>query len=481
MTLYNSLSRSKEKFIPLNPPKVSLYACGPTVYDYSHIGHARKYVNDDILRRTLEFLGYNITHVQNITDVGHLVSDADEGEDKLEKGARKYGKAVEEVAEHFTVDHFESLAALNILKPSISPKASDHIREQVDLIKRLVRHGCAYDTPEAVYFDVSTYDKYENLFGQTLEDKIQGARDAVNTDTSKRHPADFALWIKRVGPYESHIMHWDSPWGDGFPGWHIECSAMAMKYLGETIDIHTGGIDHLSIHHPNEIAQSECATGQPFVRFWVHHEFLLVDGKKMSKSLGNVYRVRDIKERGYEPLALRYLFLGTHYRKPQNFTWEALGAASKALIRIRTKVNQLDDSELVTVNQEDPLLEGFIHAMCDDLNTPEALRYVWEILEYHTVSDGEKISALKQCDRILGLDLLQSPQLVITVETDIKALTYPEEVIMRLESAQEMADEREIARANGDFKRADSLRDKITDFGFTLEDTTDGYRINVDL
>src|SRR3990167_5528692 len=259
-----------------------MYTCGPTVYDYAHIGHARKYVYDDLLRRVLSANGLEVMHVQNVTDVGHLVSDADEGEDKLEKGAREMKRTVWEAAEFFTRDFYKMADSMNILRPTITARATDHIKEQTDLI-------------------------------QKLADKQVAVREEVKTGEHKRHPADFALWFKRVGRFADHQMHWESPWGDGFPGWHIECSAMSMKYLGESFDIHTGGEDHLPVHHPNEIAQAEAATGKLLARYWVHNAFLLIDGQKMSKSLGNLFRVEDVVEKGFSPLALRYLYLTAHY------------------------------------------------------------------------------------------------------------------------------------------------------------------------
>ncbi len=331
--IFNSLSKELEELEPIEKGKVGMYACGPTVYDYAHIGHGRKYINDDVLRRFLEVIEeLKVTHVQNVTDVGHLVSDGDEGEDKMEKGARKSGKTVWEVAEMYTESFNETMKSLNILPPTVQCKATDHIKEQIALIEKILENGYGYDTPEAVYFDVTKFEGYGLLFTQSITDQMVGAREEVETGEFKKNPADFVLWFKRVGKFENHTMHWASPWGDGFPGWHIECSAMSMKYLGDQIDIHTGGEDHLNIHHPNEIAQSEAASGKkPFVKYWFHSYFLMVDGKKMSKSLGNYYRVEDVMAKGFSPLSLRYYYLTTHYRKQMNFTWDGIAAADKAL------------------------------------------------------------------------------------------------------------------------------------------------------
>lgn len=455
--LYNTLSRNIEEFTPIHPPNVGLYACGMTVYDFAHIGHGRKYVGDDILRRILEYHGYTVTHVQNVTDVGHLSSDADSGEDKLEKGALKFGKTVWEVAEFFTKNFYDSMAYLNILPPTVICKATDHIPEQIDLVRRLMEKGLAYDTPEAVYFDVSAFPKYSSLFGQDLESKKTGVRSEVETGSYKRHPADFVLWFKRVGRFASHTMHWESPWGDGFPGWHVECSAMSMKYLGAQFDIHTGGIDHVSVHHPNEIAQSEGATGkEPFVRFWVHQAFLMVDGKKMSKSLGNLYTVSDVLDKGYDPLSLRYLYLTSHYRKPLNFTWEALTGAARSLSELRSLYKEVSKTgrSIGDITQH-PLLQEFLDAVDSDLNMPQALAVVWKTARSHE-PDDTKFSLLSEYDRILGLDLAK--------QEEGSKEEIPEEI-------KHLLGERSKARAQKDFSRADELRIRIEEAGYTIEDS----------
>ena len=408
--LYNSLTKQKELFTPFTKSEVKLYTCGITAYDYAHIGNGRKYVMDDVLRRTLAFNGYNVNHVQNVTDVGHLVSDADEGEDKLEKGAKKQGKTVWEVAEFFGNNFYEMMDKLNNLRPSTICKATDHIQEQIELIEKLFKNGYAYDTEEAVYFDVSKFEDYGKLFGQKLEDKKLAVREEVKTDVNKRNNSDFALWFKRVGKFSDHVMHWESPWGDGFPGWHIECSAMSIKYLGDQMDIHTGGEDHLSIHHPNEIAQSEGATGKkPFSRFWMHVAFLAVDGKKMSKSLGNFYNIQDILDKGFDPLALRYLYLGAHYKKPMNFTWQALESASKGLNNLKLKVRSLKTSERTVLSEEkDNKIQGFRDqfnlAINDDLNTSKALAVLFEMLKSNIPSE-DKYDLAISFDEVLGLNL----------------------------------------------------------------------------
>lgn len=429
-----------------------MYTCGMTVYDYAHIGHGRKYVNDDILRRTLTVFGYKVTHVQNVTDVGHLVSDADEGEDKLEKGARKTGRTVWEVADFFTKHFYDSMNKLNILRPNIICKATEHIAEQIELVKKLMDKGFAYETPEAVYFDVVKFPRYSGLFGQRLEEKKVAARSEIEKGEYKKNPVDFALWFKRVGRFANHTMHWASPWGDGFPGWHIECSAMSMKYLGEQFDLHTGGEDHLSIHHPNEIAQSEAATGKsPFVKYWLHTAFLMVDGKKMSKSLGNFYTLEDIQKRDFDPLALRYLYLTAHYRDPLNFTWESLRAAQSALENLRLIVSGLRKRGRKEANQ---YKEKFTKALADDLNTSRALAVVWEMLR-SKISDGEKLALMMDFDRILGLGL-------------DKVSRFPKAKIPK--KIKILIAKREVLRKEGKFAEADKIREEISRLGFRIGD-----------
>ncbi|HVZ12649.1 MAG TPA: cysteine--tRNA ligase, partial [Patescibacteria group bacterium] len=319
MKLYNTLGRQIQEFDPINPPHVGVYTCGPTVYDYAHIGHLRKYINDDVLVRLLSANNYEVKHVMNVTDVGHLSSDADAGEDKLEKGAKKLGKDVLGVARMFEDDFFKSLHFVNIKKPTIVARATEHIDDQIALIETLVEKGFTYQTDQAIYFDVSKFPDYTKLSEQDLDDQKVGARSDVVVDHEKKNPQDFALWFFTVGRFESHALRWNSPWGEGFPGWHIECSAMSMKYLGLSVDIHTGGIDHVPVHHTNEIAQSEAATGVQFVKYWIHSAFLMVEGEKMSKSLGNFYRITDLVQKGFNPLAFRYLVFQTHYRSEMNF------------------------------------------------------------------------------------------------------------------------------------------------------------------
>lgn len=466
MKIFNTLSRQVEEFIPLKPPKVGMYACGVTVYDYAHIGHGRKYVNDDLLRRLLVYNGYEVTHVQNVTDVGHLVSDADEGEDKIEKGALKSGKSVWDTAEMFIKGFYETMDLLNILRPDVVCRATEHIPEQIELIKKLVDKGFAYDTAEAVYFDISKFPRYGELSGQRLEDKLVGARDEVRLGEHKKHAADFALWFKLVGRFENHVMRWNSPWGLGFPGWHIECSAMSMKYLGESFDIHTGGEDHIPVHHTNEIAQSEAATGKPFVKYWVHTAFLMVDGQKMSKSLGNVFRVQDVTEKGFSPMALRYLYMSAHYRTPLNFTWSSVAAAQSAYDKLRSFVidvrsKRLEVSRTELSREKLKKLESYKSrweaAVNDDMNFSQALAVVWELVKSN-IPDYDKLDQLLDWDQVMGFNL-----------AGLAEEKVPSQI-------KDIATQREMLRKAGQFVQADEKRLEIEKLGWIIEDTPMGVK-----
>ncbi|MBP9815889.1 cysteine--tRNA ligase [Candidatus Woesebacteria bacterium] len=465
MKLFNTLSRTIEDFNPLNEKEVTIYSCGPTVYDYTHLGHLRTFINTDILKRTLLAEGKIVKHVMNITDVGHLVGDDgdDTGEDKMDKGARKYGKTIDEVVTFFTDFFMMSLLKANIALPDRFPKASQHIDEMIALNKKLQEKGFTYETEEGLYFDTSKFPTYGQLSGQKLEDKQQ-MREDVHTDPNKKHPADFALWLKRVGRFKDHTLHWESPWGDGFPGWHIECSAMSMKYLGETIDIHSGGIDHISVHHENEIAQSEAATGKKFVNYWYHCEFLMIEGQKMSKSLENLLTIEDIEKKGFEPAALRLLFLQTHYRQEMNFTWDALQASQNALKRLREAVQQArSQTQRSQISAEKTgtteMLSGkFFDALSQDLQTPQAVAVLWEVLKSNVPSE-DKYDLIMEFDRVLGLGLDK-------VETKVDA-AIPEKV-------QKLLDERNVARKEKNYGESDRLRIEIEKEGYIVLDTNEG-------
>lgn len=460
MKLYNTLSRKVEEFKPIKPPAVGIYSCGLTVYDYMHIGHARTFVFADGLRRGLEYLGYKVKHVRNITDVGHLVSDADTGEDKMEKAAREKGKTPEELAEFYTADAWAVEDKLNILRPHVVCKATEHITEMIALVKMLEEKGYLYKTSDGLYFDIAKFSDYGKLGGFDVEEQQAGVRVPVREE--KKHPADFAVW-KFARP--EHLQQWDSPWGRSFPGWHIECSAMSMKYLGESFDIHTGGVDHIQIHHNNEIAQSEAATGKKFVNYWMHAGHLHVDGKKMSKSLKNFYRLTDIEAKGIEPLALRYLFLTAQYRQTLNFTWEGLAAAQTAYRRLGEQVMELrEDTTRTELSAEklkkiDQLRDRFKAALESDLGMPEAVAVVWETVK-SGIPSRDKYDLIVEFDSVLGLGLKNLKPQISKVKTTAEI--------------DELVKKREELRRVGDFAGADQVRRELEDKGYIIEDTAAG-------
>ena len=455
---YNTLTKQKEMFKPENGNEVRMYSCGPTVYKDATIGNMRTNIFQDVLRRVLKYNGYKLKHVMNITDVGHLVSDADEGEDKMIKSAKEMHKDPKEIAEYYTKLFFEDLKALNIETPEIVCKATDHIKEMIEYVKRLIDNGYAYETSTAIYFDVSKLDKYGILSGIDVRNQKAGAR--VEVDPEKRNPYDFAVWIKAP---KNHLMKWESPWGLSYPGWHIECSAMGQKYLGETFDIHTGGIDLIPTHHENEIAQSKGAYGKIPARYWMHGEYLLINGGKMSKSLGNVYLLNDIIKRGYDPLVYRMFTYTGSYRNKINFTWEGIEANSKALIKLREGYQKhLNGGENVSCEIINEFEEKFHKAINDDLNIPLAMGIVWDAIKYEKKSpDIAKL--LAKFDTILAIDIDRKP---VQEENNI-----PKEII-------ELAEKRKQARINKNWAESDKLRDEILSKGYTIKDTKEGYEIN---
>src|SRR3989304_5835574 len=457
MKLYNTLSRSIEEFEPLDPPNVGLYACGPTVYDYTHIGHLRKYINDDLLVRTLAANRYKVRHVMNITDVGHLTSDADAGEDKLEKGAAKLGKSVLEVAKYFEDDFWKSLALVNVEKPDVTARATEHIDDQIALIETLIDKGYTYKTRQAIYFDISKFPNYTKLSRQKLSEKMAGARGDVVVDARKRNPADFALWFFTVDRFANHTLRWKSPFGEGFPGWHIECSAMSMKYLGLSFDIHTGGTDHIPVHHTNEIAQSEAATGAPFVKYWVHHAFLTVEDEKMAKSKGNFYRISELVEKGYNPLAFRYRRNQSHWGSEMNFTFESLAGAKLALNRLYERASYFKE---VHKHADIEFERDFLDSLSHDLNTPRALSIMWGMLGSN-LSDSVKASTLYKMDEVLGLKIKENAVLLHDIP----------------ESVMKLVHDREELRKQKQFTRADHLRSKLEKMGYILDDEKDRTRV----
>ncbi len=451
---YNTLTRKKEEFTPISKDIVTMYSCGPTVYKDATIGNMRTNIFMDTLRRTLKYNGYKLKHVMNITDVGHLVSDADEGEDKMIKSAKEQGKTPLEIAEYYTNLFMKDLERLNIDLPEIICKATDNIKEMIEYVQKLIENGYAYETSTAIYFDVSKLDSYGILSGINLKDQKAGAR--VELDEEKRNPYDFALWIKAP---ENHLMKWESPWGLSYPGWHIECSTMGKKYLGEQFDIHTGGVDLIPTHHENEIAQSKGCTGKIPARFWMHGEFLLINGGKMSKSLNNVYLVEDIVKRGYSPLAYKLFCFTSHYRNKLNFTWEGIDAADKSLIKLREAyAKHLQGEDALSEEEIKEYKTKFQEAINDDLNMPVAMSIVWEVAKNNKKSK-QLAELLLDFDRVLGLK--------IDEKTEETVQDVPTEVLKLLE-------ERNIARQNKDWVESDRLRDLIKEKGYMVKDSKDG-------
>jgi len=455
--LFNSLNHKLEKFKPQKGKKVGLYTCGPTVYNYAHIGNLRTYVFEDILKRILTINGYQIKHVMNITDVGHLTSDADVGEDKMEKGSKREGKTAWEIAK-FYISAFENdLTDLNILPPDIWCRATEHIKEQIKLIEKLEKNNFTYQTEDGIYFDTSKFPEY----GKMANLKNQTIRAGVRVEMGdKKNPTDFALW-KFSPKNEQRQMEWESPWGMGFPGWHIECSAMAVKYLGQPFDIHCGGIDHIPVHHTNEIAQSEAANGKKSANFWLHGEFLITGKEKMAKSGENFLTIAAVKEKGINPLAYRYFLLQTHYRKQLNFTWKALQAAENGWERLTQTVEKLtSETEQETANTK-KYYSAFVDYLNDDLNTPQALALTWKILENKKITDSEKLWLIKKFDQVFGLNL----------NTQKKPAAIPQEII-------DIVAERNAARNQKNWKKSDELRRVLEDMGYDVKDGLSGTTIN---
>jgi cysteinyl-tRNA synthetase len=462
LRLFNTLSRQLEEFRPLAPGQVGVYACGPTVYNYAHLGNLRTYVFEDLLVRTLRYLGFQVRHVMNVTDVGHLTDDADQGEDKMVKSAREQGLSVWQIAEFYSRAFFEDLARLNVQQPSVICRATEHIDDMIALIRRLEARGFTYGAGGNIYFDISRLPDYGKLTAQNLEELKAGAR--VEVDTGKRNPLDFALWFTR-SKFEHQAMLWDSPWGRGYPGWHIECSAMSMRYLGEQFDIHCGGVDHIPVHHTNEIAQAEAATGRPWVSYWLHAEFLVLAREKMAKSAGGFLTLATLMERGFDPLDYRQFCLNAHYRSQLAFSWEALEAARSARRNLRERLAQLlaeaEPSARETDEPERDYLQAFTENLSADLNVPKGLADLWGLLKDERLSPSARARGALVMDRVLGLGLGEvKPARQEPLEEGVRALI----------------DERSRARAARDWARADELREKLKRFGVLVEDTPDGVR-----
>ncbi|HOX48784.1 MAG TPA: cysteine--tRNA ligase [Spirochaetia bacterium] len=462
LRVYNTLGRELQEFRPLVPGKVGFYGCGPTVYNYAHIGNLRAYVTHDTVSRTLEYLGYEVRHVMNITDVGHLSDDADSGEDKMVKSAHERGKTVYEIADFYTKAFFEDLDRMNIERPTVVCKATEHIAEMVALIRRIEEKGFTYSAGGNLYFDVTRFPKYGELALLKLEDLKAGAR--IEVDPNKRNPADFALWFTK-SKFEGQAMVWDSPWGRGYPGWHIECSAMSMKYLGEQFDIHAGGIDHIPIHHTNEIAQSEAATGKKWVNYWIHNEFLVLDKGKMSKSGGGFLTLQTLIDKGYEPLDYRYFLLGAHYRSQLQFSFEGLDSAKAArksladrILALRAKAASPAPLSALGAKGKS-FLDAFGEALADDFATPRALAALWGALRDPELPPAEALACAFDMDRVLGLGLASIEKAeAAAVDPDLAAWV------------EGLVAERAAAKKAKDFARADAIRAELKARGVVLED-----------
>ena len=460
LRFYNTLSRTKEDFKPINPKFVTMYSCGPTVYNYAHIGNLRTYIFMDLVRRALRLSGYKIKGVMNITDVGHLMADSDDGEDKMAVASRQQNKTPWEIAEYYSKIFFEDLAKLNIGKPEIIAKATDHIEDMINYVLDLEAHGFSYETSDGIYFDIAKFPNYGCLSRANLDDQLAGARVEVNDE--KRHPADFALW-KKADPL--HIMQWRSPWGMGYPGWHIECSAMSQKYLGKTFDIHSGGVDHIPIHHENEIAQNEAITGEKSVNYWLHGEFMLVDNGKMSKSLGNTYTIAQLEEKGYSPLDFRFFCLNTHYRKKLNFTFDGLDAAKISRERLMQSLAQHKASSAKTDEAKLEKYKADFHAAIeDDINVPLALGILFTAVKEPKSKDIYELALY--FDKALGLSLDKLP-------------AVKEETIVIPDEVADLIEKRKTAKANKDYALADQIRGQITALGYNVMDTKDGVKVTL--
>jgi cysteinyl-tRNA synthetase len=472
IVLFNTLGREKQEFKPITPGNAGMYTCGPTVYDYQHIGNFRTFLFEDFLKRVLLYNSFEVMHIMNITDVGHLVSDADEGEDKMETGSERTGKTVWEIAEMYTNEFMKDAELLNIIPPHKYTKATDHIQEQIDMIKCLVEKGYTYITSDGMYFDSTKFADYGKLALIDIEGLKEGSR--IEFRDEKHHKTDFALW--KFSPKDKkRQMEWDSPWGKGFPGWHIECSAMSRKYLGDTFDIHCGGIDHIPIHHTNEIAQSEACTGKKFVNYWLHGAFLEEESGKMSKSKGEFLRLKLLMDKGYDPLDYRFMCLGTHYRKRLLFSWEILDQAKNAFERLKNKIAELVDyagygssssaGQNLSIGGNSALNEyrqRFLEAINDDLNMPEALAVMWDIFRETKLPAQAKLNLIYDFDKVLGLSLAQAGKK--------EEIEIPAEVM-------ELVNKRADAKKAKDFKTADEIRKMVRELGWEIIDKKDGAEI----
>ena len=453
MKLYNTLTRQLEEFTPITPGKVSMYCCGPTVYSFAHIGNLRTYLNEDFLHRTLTRAGYDVMHVMNITDVGHLTSDEDTGEDKMLKAAKQEQMDVLALARKYEDFFFDEEKELNIMRPTKVCRATEHVQDMIEFVKKLEEKGLAYTSGGNVYFDTMKFGHYGELSHKDIAGLQHGAR--VEEDTNKRNPTDFVLWFTS-SKFENQILQWDSPWGRGYPGWHIECSVMSSKYLGEHIDIHCGGIDHIPVHHENEKAQSEGCFGHKWVNYWVHNEFLQLKDIKMSKSLGNILTIPALKEKGYNPLAYRYLALTAHYRSSLQFTWEALDSAQTAFDNLKARVIEIKKDLTGTIDEvkKTEILAKFDAALFNDVSTPQALAVMWEAVKDANLNNATKWAVLSEMDTVLGLKMDE----------------MKEETFTPSEEALKLIEQRKQARLNKDWAKSDELRDTLAKMGVGIKD-----------
>ncbi|HHX04334.1 MAG TPA: cysteine--tRNA ligase [Tissierellia bacterium] len=451
MKLYNTISGAVEEFVPINPGQVLMYTCGPTVYNYAHIGNLRTYVSEDILVRTFELNGYDVTRVMNVTDVGHLTDDGDDGEDKMLTGARRENKTVWEIAKHYEEAFFEDMKKLRLKDPSIVERATDHIANYIEFIKVLEKKGYTYRAGGNVYFDVSKVPDYTKLSKVPLDQLQTGARAEVVVDDNKKNPYDFVLWFTK-SRFDQQEMRWPSPFGEGYPGWHLECSVIALETLGEQMDIHCGGVDHIMTHHTNEIAQTESYTGKPWVRYWWHAEFLLDAEGKMSKSRGEFLTLALLEAKGFSPMHYKYYLLGSHYRKQLPFTFSYLEGAKDAYEKLRDRVLALDEPETCNAHMDD-----FVAALNDDLNTASALTVVYDVLKDDTLTSGQKAGALMQMEEVLQLGLFEKRELQVEEEWVLEKIA-----------------ERSAAKEKKDWETADAIREELREKGIAIMDGKDG-------
>lgn len=462
LKIYNTLTRNVDEFIPLEEGKVKLYTCGPTVYHYAHIGNIRNYIGHDILHRTLKYLGYDVKRVMNITDVGHLTSDSDSGEDKMEVARKREHKTAMEIAKFYTDRFFEDFYLVNCLKPDVISPATDNIDMYIKIINKLIEKEYAYVSGGNVYFDITRLDDYYVLTNHKEDDLVVGVREGVESDSNKRNQADFALWFT-TSKFENHEQVWDSPWGKGYPGWHIECTGISIKYLGEYLDIHGGGVDNIFPHHTNEIAQSEAYLGHKWCNYWFHNEYLLDETGKMSKSKGAVLTVTALKEKGYDPLAYRFMCLNSHYRKQLVFSYDALKQAELTLNKLKNRISDIS----VVGNLQDDVFDKynglFNDAISNDLNTANALTVLYDVLKDKDVNGYTKLELIKKFDTVFGLELIK----VINIDSDLE--NYINEKI----------EERNQAKKNKDFALADSIRDELLKKNVKLIDGREGTKYEV--